>query len=99
MNYKYVNDLDGISQYDDFDLENNKIVNARYIHALVDEDRGNPYIEALPLPRDEKSITRGILELYLIIVMMMLRTWIHLKRCLLLEHYENYAFLYHFIVN
>ena len=39
MNYKYVNDLDGISQYDDFDLENNKIVNARYIHALVDEDR------------------------------------------------------------
>lgn len=58
MNYKYVNDLDGISQYDDFDLENNKIVNARYIHALVDEDRGNPYIEALPLPRDEKSITR-----------------------------------------
>ena len=27
MNYKYVNDLDGISQYDDFNLENNKIAN------------------------------------------------------------------------
>ena len=51
MNYEYINDLDGISQYDDFDLENNKIINARYIHALVDEDKGNPYIEALPFPR------------------------------------------------
>ena len=39
MNYEYINDLDGISQYDDFDLENNKIINARYIHALVHEDK------------------------------------------------------------
>lgn len=58
MNYEYVNNLDGISQYDEFDLENNKIVNARYVHALVDEDKGNPYIESLPFPRNEKSITR-----------------------------------------
>lgn len=58
MDYKYENDLDGISQYDDFDLENTKIVNAKYVKALVDVDKGNPYIEALPFPKNEKSITR-----------------------------------------
>lgn len=58
MDYKYENDLDGISQYDDFDLENTKIVNAKYVKALVDADKGNPYIEALPFPKNEKSITR-----------------------------------------
>lgn len=58
MKYEYVTDLEEISQYDDLNLEENKIVNARYIHALIDADKGNPYIEALPLPRSENNITR-----------------------------------------
>ena len=53
------------TQYEDCDFDTSKIVNARYVKALVDCDEGNPYIEALPYPRKEEDIrdayTRNIL--------------------------------------
>ncbi|MBQ8626893.1 MAG: AAA family ATPase [Agathobacter sp.] len=44
------------TQYEDYDFEENKIVNARYVKALVECDVGNPYIEALPHPRHEDDV-------------------------------------------
>ena len=44
------------TQYEDYDFEESKIVNARYVKALVECDIGNPYIEALPYPRHEDDI-------------------------------------------
>lgn len=45
-----------ISQYDDLDFEMGKPVAARYVEAPLDVDRGNVFIEALPLPRSEREI-------------------------------------------
>lgn len=56
MDRKYVICEEGASQYDDYDLNETKIVNAVYIPARLDIDKGNPYIEALPNPRSEKNI-------------------------------------------
>lgn len=44
------------SQYTDCDFSVNKIVQARYVPALIEEDCGNPYIEALPYPRSEEDV-------------------------------------------
>lgn len=44
------------SQYDDINLEENKIVDAVYVKAVLDFDRGNRYIEALPYPRSEEAV-------------------------------------------
>lgn len=51
--------MDEISQYDDCDLKENNIVRARYVSALISEDRGNPFIEALPYPRNDKILNRA----------------------------------------
>lgn len=58
MNIKYEYfDCDKFeSQYEDYDFEESKVVNARYVKALVECDKGNPYIEALPYPRNEEDI-------------------------------------------
>lgn len=56
MKYDYINIDDNVSQYDDIDFGENKIIDARYIPAALDEDKGNPYIEALPIPRRDASI-------------------------------------------
>lgn len=56
MKYAYVDVDDNVSQYDDINLEEVKIVDARYIHAALKEDKGNPYIEALPTPRRDMRI-------------------------------------------
>ena len=53
---KYVACEEGVSQYDDYDFETENIVAARYIKARLIEDEGNPFIEALPYPREEKSV-------------------------------------------
>ena len=44
------------TQYEDYDFEESKVVEARYVKALVDCDIGNPYIEALPHPRKEEDV-------------------------------------------
>ncbi len=56
MEDKYVKCEEGESQYDNIDVNSNNIVTAKYIHAILNEDNGNSYIEALPLPRDEREI-------------------------------------------
>lgn len=56
MNYKYIQCEEGTSQYDNYDLNETNIVDAIYIPARMDIDKGNPYIEALPNPRDDFSI-------------------------------------------
>lgn len=57
--YEYVDCEEGISQYDDYDLKLQNIVPAIYIKAKLNEDEGNPYIEALPYPRTEKNVLQA----------------------------------------
>ena len=59
MDYKYIQCEEGASQYDDYDLNETNIVDAIYIPARMDIDKGNPYIEALPNPRDDFGIRRA----------------------------------------
>ncbi len=54
MELKYLQMNELSTQYDDY--EKGYPVRARYIHARLDSDRGNPFIEALPLPRTDKEI-------------------------------------------
>lgn len=54
--YNYVYCEEGASQYDEYDFNDSKIVAAKYVPAIVAMDKGNPYIEALPYPRDEDQI-------------------------------------------
>ena len=54
--YEYTQCIDGATQYDDCLSEDSKILVAQYIPALVSMDKGNPYIEALPLPRTEEEV-------------------------------------------
>ena len=54
--YEYTQCIDGATQYDDCLSEDSKILIAQYIPALVSMDKGNPYIEALPLPRTEEEV-------------------------------------------
>lgn len=59
MNIKYNLNVDpkkGESQYNDYDLEKNRIVPARYVPALLESYRGNIFIEALPPPRMKDDI-------------------------------------------
>ena len=59
MNIKYDLNVDpkkGESQYNDYDLEKNRIVPARYVPALLESYRGNIFIEALPPPRMKEDI-------------------------------------------
>ena len=54
--YNYVTCEEGVSQYDDYDLNEHRIVPARYVEAKLAIDAGNPYIEALPYPRTGRNI-------------------------------------------
>ena len=54
--YSYVEYEEGISQYDDFNFDEENIVSAIYVKARLKEDEGNPYIEALPCPRGERNV-------------------------------------------
>lgn len=56
IKYNYYDIGDNETQYDDYDFNESKVVNARYIQSIVEEDRGNPYIEALPYPRNEEDV-------------------------------------------
>lgn len=52
MNYEYTVLEDDERQYDDYDLTETNIVKARYVKSKTPIDNGNPYIEALPRPRE-----------------------------------------------
>ena len=54
--YNYVTCEEVVSQYDDYDLKEQRIVPARYVEAKLAIDTGNPYIEALPYPRTGRNI-------------------------------------------
>lgn len=56
MTYVYETLKKGERQYDDYDLRETNCVRARYIKSCCDIDNGNPYIEALPLPRDKNEV-------------------------------------------
>ena len=56
IKYNYYNLGNNETQYEDYNFDESKVVNARYIQSIVEEDRGNPYIEALPYPRNEEDV-------------------------------------------
>jgi len=47
------------TQYESYDLTEPGIVPAEYVRSKTDLDNGNPYIEALPVPRDAEEIHRA----------------------------------------
>ena len=59
IDYVYAKCEEGASQYDGYDLNEQNVVPAIYVPAKVSEDKGNPYIEALPYPRDANNIMRA----------------------------------------
>lgn len=63
MKYTYFECEEGVSQYDNYDLKQQRIVSAKYIPAKLALDKGNPFIEALPYPRDENSVMRSYTKL------------------------------------
>ncbi len=50
------------SLYDEYDLERQNIVDAKYISAILEEDKGNPYIESLPFPRSKNEVDSNFYE-------------------------------------
>ena len=56
LKYEYTSIEDGGTQYDDYDLKSQNIVPASYVKAKLEIDEGNPFIEALPFPREEKEV-------------------------------------------
>lgn len=56
MKYKYCNCPKNENQYEKYNCTNTKIVQAKYVPAIVGCDVGNPYIEALPYPRNDEDI-------------------------------------------
>ena len=46
MKYEYVKNMDSLSQYDDYNLKEQNIVLAKYVPALISEDKGNPFIRS-----------------------------------------------------
>lgn len=57
MTYKYEKLSPGERQYDDYDLTETTCVPARYVNAVCSTDSGNPFIEALPSPRDFEEVS------------------------------------------
>ena len=56
MTYEYEKLSPGERQYDDYDLTETTCVPARYVKAVCSTDSGNPFIEALPSPRDFEEV-------------------------------------------
>lgn len=54
--YEYCDLERGERQYDNIDLSDTMYVDASYIQSEIIEDRGNPFIEALPLPRTAEEV-------------------------------------------
>lgn len=56
MKYQYEILEPGAHQYDEYDLNETNRVTAKYIKSCCLGDNGNPYIEALPLPREGDEV-------------------------------------------
>ena len=54
--YEYCDCSPNENQYEGCNLTDCKLIEARYIKSLVECDRGNPYIEALPYPRSDENV-------------------------------------------
>ena len=63
MNYTYVECEENESQYEDYNLNEEHIVDAIYVKAKMEVDEGNPYIEALPYPRDNESVKLAYMKM------------------------------------
>ena len=57
--YEYAALEEGEGQYDNINLLNENCVDAVYIPAEFSMDKGNPFIEALPLPREGSDVRRS----------------------------------------
>ncbi len=57
--YEYAVLEDGEGQYDNINIRNVNSVDAIYIHAEFPMDKGNPFIEALPMPREGSDVRRS----------------------------------------
>jgi len=57
--YEYADLEDGEGQYDNINLRNINSVDAVYIPAEFPIDKGNPFIEALPMPREGSDVRRS----------------------------------------
>ena len=57
--YEYADLEDGEGQYDNINLRNVNSVDAVYIPAEFPIDKGNPFIEALPMPREGSDVRRS----------------------------------------
>lgn len=57
--YEYADLEDGEGQYDSINLHNVNSVDAVYIPAEFPMDKGNPFIEALPMPREGSDVRRS----------------------------------------
>lgn len=55
MKYEYVTNIDSASQYTKDDYVGDNIVKAKYVRSIILMDQGNPFIEALPRPREGKE--------------------------------------------
>lgn len=56
IKYNYYDCCENENQYADYNLNETKPVEARYVKALVDCDKGNPFIESLPYPRNDDGV-------------------------------------------
>lgn len=57
--YEYATLEEGEGQYDNINLRNENCVDAVYIPAEFSIDKGNPFIEALPRPREGSDVRRS----------------------------------------
>ena len=57
--YEYADLEDGEGQYDNINLRSVNSVDAVYIPAEFPIDKGNPFIEALPMPREGSDVRRS----------------------------------------
>ena len=57
--YEYAELAEGEGQYDNINLRNVNCVDAVYIPAEFSIDKGNPFIEALPRPREGSDVRRS----------------------------------------
>lgn len=53
--YDYTSLEEGARQYDDINLISEKVVDAKYVKSKIKYDNGNPFIEALPRPREGRE--------------------------------------------
>ena len=62
--YSYTSLPEGkYSQYEDISFVPGQAVEARYIRSANIADNGNPFIEALPLPRESKEDLKNAYEI------------------------------------